>query len=466
MKRVNLLFTAALVPLDYLALIAAAALAYSLRFSPLFAGLRPITFDLTFSGYMNIALPFALIGIGIFAISGLYSYRPNRIAVEVTRIFTACSTGVAVVLAIAFFSREIFDSRFIVLAIWILSFALVAIERILVRYLQRSLRNFGIGMQHVVIIGKTKQGNSIRYFFERYPRFGYDVSAHFSRFSKTTKEQILRLKKQGQADILLIADDKMTSKEMRALKHFSDIEHLQFFYSAELLPGSETRPVFHTFAAQPVIEVPKTPLAGWGAIYKRIFDIAVSFLLIMLTLPLQILTAIAIMIEDPGAFLIFQKRVGQRGETFTYFKFRSMVKNAHKYRFDPNFIKKHGNMRDGTPLFKLKHDPRVTRVGAFIRKFSIDELPEFYLVLFGKMSLIGPRPHLPEEVDNYKPDQKRSLMLKPGITGLAQVSGRADLEFDEEIKLDLYYIQNWSPWLDIVILLKTPLVVLFRNGAY
>ena len=143
-----------------------------------------------------------------------------------------------------------------------------------------------------------------------------------------------------------------------------------------------------------------------------------------------------------------------------------MVKDAHKYRFDPEFIKKYGNEREGTPLFKLEHDPRITRVGAFIRKLSIDEIPEFYMVLSGKMSLIGPRPHLPGEVEQYKAAQKRVLTIKPGITGMAQVSGRADLRFNDEVRLDMHYIENWSPWLDLVILLKTPWVVLFGRGAY
>ncbi len=159
-------------------------------------------------------------------------------------------------------------------------------------------------------------------------------------------------------------------------------------------------------------------------------------------------------------------RIGQHGKAFRYLKFRSMIKNAHSYRFDPAFLEKYGNMREGTPLFKLAKDPRVTRVGSFIRKFSLDELPEFYLVLFGKMSLVGPRPHLPEEVDSYKSHERRVLTIKPGITGLPQISGRASLDFEDEVRLDMHYIESWTPWLDITILLKTPFAVLFRKGAY
>jgi exopolysaccharide biosynthesis polyprenyl glycosylphosphotransferase len=466
MKRADLFFTGSLLPLDFLALVGAASAAYSLRFSNIFSDLRPVIFDLTFPTYMNAVFPAAFILLFIFALAGLYSIRPRRIAVEMTRILLGVSSGFALLLTIAFFSRELFDSRFILIAAWVLAITFVAAERLLIRMLQRSLRRYGIGVQHIVLIGKTKPGHSIRTFFDAYPRFGYHVTAHFAHFDHGTKDSIKHLKKKDEADTIFIANPDITRKEVRAIKMFSDNEQLGFVYSAELFPGSTTRPIFHTFAGQPVIEVPKTPLDGWGAIYKRGFDIVVSLFLIILTLPIQIITALLIVIEDPGPFLHFQKRVGQRGKRFTYFKFRSMVKDAHTYRFDKDFLEKHRNMREGTPLFKLKHDPRVTRIGGVIRKFSIDELPEFYLVLFGKMSLIGPRPHMPKEVAEYKPSQRRVLTIKPGVSGLAQISGRADIDFNEEVTLDMHYIENWTPFMDLVILLKTPVAVLFRGGAY
>ncbi|MDP2631598.1 MAG: exopolysaccharide biosynthesis polyprenyl glycosylphosphotransferase [Candidatus Uhrbacteria bacterium] len=466
MKKVDLFFTAALVPLDYLTLLASAAAAYSLRFSPFLEELRPILFNLPFDEYLRVAAIIALAWIAIFALSGLYAIRPRRLAVELTRIILACSTGIAVILAVAFFSRELFDSRFIVLAVWGLSIIFIIIERILIRGIQRSLRRFGIGVKYVVMVGKTRSGNTLHDFFDNYPKLGFAVSDHISIFDDEAKRRIQKLKKAGIADIILLANPDTDRKEVNAIKTFSDIHHLSFMYSAEIFPGSAVRPIIHTLAGQPVIEVPKTPLDGWGAIYKRLFDIVISLILIILTSPIQIIVAILLLLERQGGILFGHKRIGQGEKPYKYFKFRSMIKGAHKYRFDPEFIEKYGNMREGTPLFKLEHDPRVTSLGKFMRKFSIDEIPEFYLVLLGHMSLVGPRPHLPEEVDSYKPSQKRVLTIKPGITGMAQVSGRANLEFDEEVQLDMYYIENWSPWLDLVILIKTPLVVLFNRGAY
>jgi lipopolysaccharide/colanic/teichoic acid biosynthesis glycosyltransferase len=160
-------------------------------------------------------------------------------------------------------------------------------------------------------------------------------------------------------------------------------------------------------------------------------------------------------------------RIGEGGEPFQFKKYRSMIRDAHKLRYDKEFIEsnKIRDTRKGSPLSKFEKDPRITPFGRFIRATSIDEIPQFYNVLFGQMSLVGPRPHLPEEVDKYKPEQLKVLTIKPGITGMAQVSGRADLDFDDEVTLDIFYIENWTPWIDIAILAKTPIAVLKGIGA-
>lgn len=473
MKRVNLAFAAMLVPLDYLALIAAAVTAYSLRFTNFFINLKPVQFNLTFDAYLKNVLPIALIYLVIFATAGLYAIRPRSIADELSRIVLGCGASLAAVLAIAFFSRELFESRFIILAILGLTIAFVLIERLSIRALQRGLRVYGVGCLQLVVIGKTKSGNALVDWFNRFPRFGYRPVLHVSHFSPEVMDRIKQLKRENHIDALLLANSDATKDEITNIKTFADINHLTFFYSADLFPGSSLRPLVHTLAGRPLIEVPTTPLDGWGAIYKRGFDILGALTLIVLTLPIQLLIAIVLFIEQPGSILFRRlpdgkssHRIGQGGKPFPYFKFRSMVKDAHKFRFDPKFIEAHDNLREGTPLFKLENDPRVTKVGKILRKYSLDEIPEFYLVLFGFMSLVGPRPHLPEEVANYRPEHRKVLTIKPGITGISQISGRANLDFDDEVRLDMYYIENWNPWRDLIILLKTPLAVIFRKGAY
>ncbi|MBI1907826.1 sugar transferase [Candidatus Uhrbacteria bacterium] len=465
MKRVDLVFAAAAVPLDYVALVGAAALAYSLRFADAFETLRPVVFDLPFSSYMQVALPAAIGFIVVYALAGLYRLSPRGIAAEATRVILATSTGFAAVLAVAFFSRTLFESRFIMLAAWALALLFVVAERVMLRGLQQSLRTFGIGCRNVAIIGKTKSGNALHDFFRDARRLGYRPVLHVANFADA-KNKLLTLRRHGTLDMVVMANPDADRREVEAVKAFTDIEHLTFAYSADLVPSGTARPIIHTFAGRPVIEVPQTPLDGWGAIYKRAFDIVLSAILIIITLPFQILIALAIVIENPGPVFFRLNRVGQRGEEFPFLKFRTMVRDAHKLRFDPEFIKKYGNERGGSPLFKLKDDPRVTRVGRFLRASSLDEIPQFYLVLLGSMSLVGPRPHLPEEVAVYKPEHRRVLTIKPGITGMAQTGGRASLDFEDEVRLDMYYIENWSPWLDLIILLKTPLAVLFRRGAY
>jgi lipopolysaccharide/colanic/teichoic acid biosynthesis glycosyltransferase len=153
------------------------------------------------------------------------------------------------------------------------------------------------------------------------------------------------------------------------------------------------------------------------------------------------------------------KRVGQKGKLFPFYKFRTMKPNTHNLRYQELA---HLNTREGTPMVKIKNDPRVTKIGRIMRKTSLDELPQLINVLKGEMSLVGPRPHLPEEVANYQKHHKFVLTIKPGITGMAQVSGRSDLDFEQEVKLDSFYIENWSLLLDLKILVQTILVVFKR----
>ncbi len=197
----------------------------------------------------------------------------------------------------------------------------------------------------------------------------------------------------------------------------------------------------------------------WGL--KRGLDIVVASLALVLAAPLMALTALAIKLDSPGPALFRQVRVGYRGRTFGCLKFRSMYVDAERRRLELVSL----NEADG-PIFKMKNDPRVTRVGRVIRKLSIDELPQLLNVLRGEMSLVGPRPALPQEVAEYDVDQLGRLEVTPGITGLQQISGRSDLSFKRWVELDLQYIAEQSLWRDVEILLRTIPAVLLGKGAY
>jgi lipopolysaccharide/colanic/teichoic acid biosynthesis glycosyltransferase len=238
---------------------------------------------------------------------------------------------------------------------------------------------------------------------------------------------------------------------------------------ADLLEVKVLRTEVAEIIGIPVVEVKRTTLEGWGRILKRGFDVVISAILIIILSPIILITMLAIKLDSRGPIFFSRRddgqpvtRVGEGGVPFKYFKFRSMIPNSDSMRYNELADR---NIRTDGPMVKIKDDPRVTRVGKIIRRWSIDELPELFLVFIGRMSLVGPRPHLPEEVAKYENYHRKTLTIKPGITGLAQVSGRSDLLFEEEAKLDIYYIENWSMLLDFSILLRTPFAVLKHREA-
>ncbi len=223
-------------------------------------------------------------------------------------------------------------------------------------------------------------------------------------------------------------------------------------------PRIHVRPV----SGLPLLQIAEPELVGARRLMKEIQDRIGAVVLLVLAAPVLLVAAVAVRLSGPGPVIFTQARVGRGGETFTLFKFRSMRSDAEILRqqlLDSN------DLGDGHVLFKMRDDPRVTRVGRVLRRYSIDELPQLLNVVLGSMSLVGPRPPLPSEVQRYDGDVQRRLLVKPGITGLWQVSGRSDLDWDETVRLDLYYVENWSPALDAEILWKTIAAVFQGVGA-
>ena len=205
-----------------------------------------------------------------------------------------------------------------------------------------------------------------------------------------------------------------------------------------------------------------TVIVGGAGVMKRMLDLVAAASALILLMPVFAATALAIKHEDLGPLFFRQTRVGLRGRTFGMWKFRSMVPNAEKLK---DQLLQQNEMQGGV-TFKMKHDPRITRVGRFIRKFSIDELPQFWNVLCGDMSLVGPRPPVPREVALYAVDERQRLLAKPGLTCFWQVGGRSDIDFAGQVRLDVLYIQSTSFWLDVKLLLLTVPAVLLGKGSY
>ncbi len=209
-----------------------------------------------------------------------------------------------------------------------------------------------------------------------------------------------------------------------------------------------------------MIESVPPPLSGTSILLKRVTDLLLAIPIIILLIPLFFLISIAIVIDSGFPVFFIQTRLGKEHEKFRMIKFRSMKVGAHKEK--ENF----GCKDKSELLSKSRNDPRVTGIGRFIRKFSLDELPQLLNVLSGSMSLVGPRPHIPEEVKHYSDRHLKKLEVLPGMTGVCQVSGRNNLNYKEMVKLDLYYVDNWSIWMDLSILILTFPAILFRKGAY
>lgn len=470
MKKLDLFLLFLLLPLDFLGVFLAGLAAYFLRFETVFSDWRPATQVIPFKEYLFLLFIISFVWLALFALSGLYQPRPKRFFDESVKIFFASSAGAILVISAIFFRREFFTSRFIILAGYVFSIIFVVFLRFLVNRLRHLLYKKGFGVKNVLIIGEGRLVGIIKNEFEENPHFGYRVKDALPRFAV---EEIERRTKEMGLDEIILVGQSFTSEELRTIIEYTMETHLAVKYASDILGGQLFRIKSLTLAGIPFVEVKVTPLDGWGKIYKRIFDITFALLLVVLLAPVFVAIKLAIFLTSRGPIIYKNKRVGERGKEFNLYKFRSMYsdycvgeqfKNATALELEKQLIAERG-IKTG-PVYKISNDPRVTSAGKWLRRYSLDELPQFFNVILGDMSLVGPRPHQPREVEKYQRAHCKILNIRPGITGLSQISGRSDLTFNEEARLDFYYIENWSPLLDLYILLKTPGVVLSKKGAY
>ncbi|MBI2050204.1 MAG: sugar transferase [Parcubacteria group bacterium] len=466
MKRSELFFSFLLIPVDWLMVVLAGLGVYFLRYQTFLTDVRPVVFEITLAEYARIAALVALLWLPAFALAGMYAIQANRRHIgEFKRVVVGCSLGLVEIVLFIFFRHELFGSRFIVLAGFLASIAAVFMGRVLIRSVQRSLYKKNIGAYRTVVFGGGTAAHRLIQALKDDSTAGFRVVRHFRTLDDASLGMLANIAKHDQADLVIHAEPDHGRREITRLYEFCREHHFEFSYAADVLEATSANVEVTDLGGTPVVHIKRTPLDGWGRIVKRVFDIVASAGLLVFFSPLLAATAILIKIDSKGPVFFtrlddgtLQRRIGQGGRAFRYFKFRSMRAGTHGMRY----AELSGlNARRG-PLVKIPDDPRVTRAGKFIRRFSIDELPEFFLVFLGRMSLVGPRPHYPEEVAKYTGYQKRLLTIKPGVTGLAQISGRSDLDFSEEARLDMFYIENWSFWMDLQILLRTPWAV-FRG---
>lgn len=472
MKKAELFFSFLLLPVDYLMIVLAGMAAYSLRFQSFITGVRPVIYALPFSRYLEIVSVMALGWLVMFALAGLYATRGGRrFRSEATRVIFACSTAtLALIVWIFFLKTELFSSRFIILAVWGCSIVTVLVGRLLVRGLQRLLYLIGYGVHQVAIVGANHGTEQLVQAITNQPTLGLRVVARASNFDSAVRQQFSGLHASHHFDEVLQLDPNMPGDQMLEIVDWCDEHHVTFKYAPNLFQAQATNIEITTLAGMPLIELRKTPLEGWGRIIKRLFDIIASIILIIVSSPIMLLIAIAVRLDSAGPVIYKNQRMSKNG-VFNTYKFRSM-KVEHctgsgyggqsAEQFEEKLVQEL-SQRNG-PVYKVLNDPRRTRIGRFLERTSLDELPQFFNVLIGNMSLVGPRPHQPREVAKYQRHHKQVLAIKPGITGLAQISGRSDLDFNEEVRLDTYYIENWSLLFDLWILIRTPWVVISRHS--
>lgn len=460
MKKSELFFSAIQVPIDSIMIFFAALSAFAIRNVPEIIALKPKLYTFPLESYMDVVFLVIPLLLVIYAIEGLYDIRSTRkFWQEAIKVFMATSISLVIIIVAIFLKREWFSSRFIILATWILITLYVAFARYLLQLIQKWLLvSRGIGVHRVLLIGRNGKLDVLAKLIRQDKKLGYRI---VDQIETAHLKVVKKVKEEKGIDEIILCEPSIVDDEQEKLIDYCAIHNVKYKFIPTTLQTSKI--AIGVLDGEPLFEVKNTPLEGWGRISKRIFDIIASFIGIIITAPIMILTALAIRLESCGPIIYKNERVGNNGNKFFVYKFRYMKWEHCVTTENPNLnsaleiekeLIQRQSLRQG-PLYKIKNDPRKTKVGNIIERYSIDELPQFFNVFFGSMSLVGPRPHQEREVEKYMEYHRRLLTIKPGVTGMAQVSGRSDLDFEDEYRLDLYYIENWSLWLDILICFKT-----------
>ena len=349
-------------------------------------------------------------------------------------------------------------SRMVLAMSWLLAIVFLTTWRIFFDVVMSGFRKRGIGLTRVLIVGGDDFGRAFHELLSTNPELGYrsagfveddHIDALDERLRRDPVDEVMMATRQAEADVVMSVMTLCQSLTIR------------FSMVPTLFNVMTSRVQVREIAGVPIFALDERIFLRSSRLLKRAIDLTLGTVALLLTSPLFGFVAALIRIESKGPSMIKQTRIGKGAKPFTVYKFRSMKQDADALKEELL----HLNESQG-PLFKIRNDPRITRVGRIIRKLSIDELPQLLNVLRGEMSLVGPRPPLPDEVDQYESWQRKRFEVMPGLTGLAQISGRSDLSFDETLRFDFYYIENWSPLIDIKIMLKSIPKVILGRGAY
>jgi len=424
--------------------------------------------------YVPFALGLTALLLVSYRLNGVYSSRRGASWFdEVYALINGTAIGIVVMVAITFFYHPRYYSRLLFIYTGVLVIVLLSFARLVRRGVWRWLRRKGIGVDRVLIVGAGEVGRAVMSSIMAQPGLGYQVVGFVDDDPAKGRKDLGRFKALGPIDNLprlirekdvdevIITLPWMDYRKVVSIIRQCERDGVRPLIVPDLFQLSLSHVDVDDLGGVPVLSVREVSISGWNLALKRTLDLSIALVGSILLLPLFIAIAIAIKLDSPGPILFKQVRVGKGGRPFVLYKFRSMHQGAEEE------LSKLAELNEAEgPIFKIRNDPRLTRVGRFLRRTSLDELPQFYNVLRGEMSIVGPRPALPSEVERYQEWHKKRFKALPGMTGLWQVSGRSDLPFDEMCLLDIYYVESWSLLLDIKILFKTIPAVLLGRGAY
>ena len=409
----------------------------------------------------------------LLEVNGLYSSLRMRSRRDVFFIvLRSVSLGTAILIVILFVLNIKAMSRILIIGFGGISLGLIFLKEIIVREILRTLRKKGRNIRKVLIVGSGEKAryiidrinNNIQWGFkiigaavpdemgEQKTFCGINVIGRLSDISHVLRENVI--------DNVIFAAGREFFGDVEKAVWACESQGVQTWLAADLFKTTIAKPRLDEFSGIPMLVFTTTPQKPWQLFAKQIIDTVGSFILLVILSPLFLIIGMIIKLTSPGPVFFKQKRMGLRGEAFTMYKFRSMVSSAEMLRAE---LAVYNEM--GGPAFKITDDPRITKFGKFIRKVSIDELPQLWNVLTGRMSLVGPRPFPWKDTEKYEDWQRRRLSMKPGLTCLWQTKGRNIVGVDDWMRLDLEYIDKWSLWLDIKILFKTIPAVLTGLGA-
>jgi exopolysaccharide biosynthesis polyprenyl glycosylphosphotransferase len=404
-----------------------------------------------------------------YRLQGAFSYTQ-----ETFKIFKAVAVGSLLIVAVAFLFRGGFAfrdfsySRAVFLADFAIALVVFTVFHLLLRYAQKLVRRRGINLIPTLVVGQNAEAEQTINELSDFPDLGYEVVGKVDNL-----DDLPELVREFAIQEVIITDDKISSERLfEAMMQIDRKKRVEFRFAPSLLNLMPQKTEVEQIGVLPVVTLFQEPLSEIERFLKRTFDLVISGTALIILAPLWLVIALLIKFDSRGAILFKQERVGMDGRIFLCYKFRTMKTGAdesiHREAYRKNIEgATDANIGDTEkPVFgKVKDDPRITNTGKFLRRTSLDELPQFLNVLRGEMSVVGARPPIPYEVEEYDLKHRRRLDMKPGITGLWQVSGRNRLTFEEMVRIDLFYIENWSLWLDLKIILLTLPAVLRGDGA-